>query len=57
VEDFIKRSSVIGLSERGLKLLAPAAEAFATLEGFDAHAKSVKVRRKSRSAPSTRKRL
>ena len=57
VEDFMKRSSVIGLSEDGLKNLAPAAEAFAALEGFDAHAKSVKLRMKPKGAPSTRKRV
>lgn len=45
VGDFIKRSSVIGLSRAGLKTLGPAAERFAALEGFDAHSRSVKLRR------------
>jgi histidinol dehydrogenase len=44
VEDFIKRSSVIGFSAKGLKTLGPMAQRFALLEGLDAHARSVKVR-------------
>jgi histidinol dehydrogenase len=48
VGDFIKRSSVIGLSRAGLDTLGPAAERFAALEGFDAHLRSVKARRSPR---------
>jgi histidinol dehydrogenase len=44
VEDFIKRSSVIGFSAKGLKTFGPMAQRFALLEGLDAHARSVKIR-------------
>lgn len=44
VEDFIKRTSVIGFSAEGLKAIGPEASRFALLEGLDAHARSVKAR-------------
>lgn len=48
VEDFIKRSSIIEFSKKGLDTLGPKARAFALLEGLDAHAKSVDVRLKKK---------
>ncbi len=45
VEDFIKRSSVIGFSKEGFSALAAKTERFAKLEGLDAHARSVRIRR------------
>jgi histidinol dehydrogenase len=44
VEDFTKRSSVIGFSREGLKALGPLTERFAKIEGLEAHARSVGVR-------------
>lgn len=48
VEDFIKRSSIIEFSKKGLEKLGPKARDFALLEGLDAHAKSVEVRLKKK---------
>jgi histidinol dehydrogenase len=50
VEDFIKRSSVIGFSKKGFDALGPAAIDFANLEGLDAHAESVSVRLKKKNS-------
>ncbi len=44
VYDFLKRTSIIGMSKEGLKALGPMTERFSRLEGLEAHAKSVKVR-------------
>jgi len=44
VEDFVKRTSVIGFSAKGIKALGKSIERFAELEGLEAHAKSVKIR-------------
>jgi histidinol dehydrogenase len=46
VLDFMKRSSLIGCDETGLRALGPAAVALATAEGLDAHALSVSLRLK-----------
>lgn len=48
VDDFIKTSSVVSLSNEGLRELGPPAERFARLEGFEAHALSVAVRLKGK---------
>jgi histidinol dehydrogenase len=44
VYDFIKRTSIIGGSDRALRRLGPAVVRLAELEGLEAHARSVKVR-------------
>ncbi|MBI3752956.1 MAG: histidinol dehydrogenase [Deltaproteobacteria bacterium] len=44
VEDFIKRSSVISFSKKGLKKLDKAVVRFAEIEGLEAHGKSVERR-------------
>ena len=44
VYDFIKRTSIIGGSERALRRLGPAVIRLAELEGLDAHARSVEIR-------------
>ena len=44
VYDFLKRSSVLYVSEEGFSRVAPFAEAIAIAEGLDAHAKAVRVR-------------
>lgn len=44
VLDFLKRSSFVACSEVALDRLAPAAEALATAEGLDAHARSLCLR-------------
>jgi histidinol dehydrogenase len=44
VLDFMKRSSLIGCDERGLKALGAAVVSLATAEGLDAHALSVSLR-------------
>lgn len=46
VEDFMKRSSVIGFSRRGIEALGKSAATLANLEGLNAHAKSVEERLK-----------
>ncbi len=48
VYDFVKRTSVVSASARALDALAPAIETLAELEGYDAHAASVRIRRKGR---------
>ncbi len=45
VYDFIKRSSVIQFSKEEFLSLAPSIERFARVEGLEAHAKSVTIRR------------
>jgi histidinol dehydrogenase len=44
VLDFMKRSSIIGCDERGLRALGASAIALAKAEGLDAHALSIAVR-------------
>jgi histidinol dehydrogenase len=44
VLDFMKRSSIIGCDERGLRALGAAAVTLAGAEGLDAHALSISVR-------------
>jgi histidinol dehydrogenase len=44
VQDFLKRTSVIGCDADGLALLGPAAISLARAEGLDAHALSVAIR-------------
>jgi histidinol dehydrogenase len=44
VYDFVKRTSIIGGTERALRRLGPAVVRLAELEGLEAHARSVKVR-------------
>jgi histidinol dehydrogenase len=48
VYDFVKRTSIIGASDRALRRLGPAVVCLATLEGLEAHGRSVKVRLRSR---------
>jgi len=44
VDDFIKKTSVISFSQKGIKALGPDIERFARIEGLTAHAGSVKKR-------------
>ncbi|MCL2760147.1 MAG: histidinol dehydrogenase [Desulfuromonadales bacterium] len=46
VEDFVKKSSILCFSEKGLKQLGPAIVKIAKLEGLEAHGKSVSTRNK-----------
>jgi histidinol dehydrogenase len=46
VLDFMKRTSLISCDARSLDAIAPAAEALAHLEGLDAHALSMEIRRR-----------
>lgn len=41
VHDFLKRTSLVNITQQGYALLAPHAKAFAEYEGFDAHANAV----------------
>lgn len=52
VEDFIKRSSLIGFSEKALGRLAEPVIHLARLEGLEAHARAVEVRLKKRTKKS-----
>lgn len=45
VYDFIKRSSLIKVDKKGFERLAPYVEVLATLEGLQAHANTIKVRK------------
>ena len=47
VSDFFRRSSLIRYSEKALRKAAPAAEAFARMEGLDGHGRSVSIRLES----------
>lgn len=44
VDDFVKKSSIISISEQGLKRLGDRIVQIAGLEGLEAHAKSVSIR-------------
>ena len=44
VYDFIKRTSIIGVTPKALRRLGPAVVQLAEIEGLEAHARSVKVR-------------
>lgn len=46
VYDFIKRSSLIEFTEKGFQRLAPFVETIAEVEGLEAHARSVRVRKR-----------
>jgi histidinol dehydrogenase len=46
VDDFVKKSSIVYFSERGLKRLGPDIVRIAGLEGLEAHGKSVSIRLK-----------
>lgn len=46
VHDFLKRTSLVNITQQGYALLAPYAKAFAEYEGFDAHANAVSDLRK-----------
>lgn len=44
VDQFQRRTSVVRLDEKSIAKSAPIVEAFATIEGLDAHARSAKIR-------------
>jgi len=44
VQDFLKRTSILGCGPEGLRAIGPAALALARAEGFDAHALSIAIR-------------
>lgn len=44
VDDFLRRSSVIDLSEKDLRMMLPAIEVFGEIEGLDAHTLSAGIR-------------
>ncbi len=46
LDDFVKKSSIISFSEKGLQRLGPAIVQIAELEGLEAHGKSVSIRLK-----------
>ncbi len=46
VYDFIKRSSLLGFTKNGFMKLAPVVEALADTEGLDAHANTIRERKK-----------
>lgn len=48
VYDFVKKSSIIQYSEEALKKEAPYIETLANMEGLEAHAKSISIRREER---------
>jgi histidinol dehydrogenase len=52
--DFVKRTSVVTASRRGLARLRPAIETLAELEGYDAHAAAVRIRFSAPKVPSRR---
>lgn len=52
VYDFMKKSSIIHYSEKALQKEASFIETIASMEGLEAHAKSIQIRRQSKSAPS-----
>ena len=60
VYDFVKRTSIVAASRRGLRTLGPAVETLAELEGYEAHAATIRVRRaaptNTRSRSRTKKR-
>ncbi len=49
VLDFLKLTSVISVDEAGLKEMGPAAQALASAEGLEAHARAVAKRLKAKS--------
>lgn len=54
VYDFVKRTSVVGASRRGLAALAPAVETLAKMEGYAAHANAIRLRLEGPSATMRR---
>lgn len=55
VEDFVKRTSVVSLDRAALARLAEAAAALAEIEGFGAHAASVRIRFEGKGPGGKRK--
>jgi len=49
VDDFLRQHHVVTVSGDGFDALAPAVEALADAEGLDAHAESIRLRRRARS--------
>lgn len=47
VYDFIKRTSLLQFDKRGFELLSDTVEAIADIEGLEAHANTIRVRRKA----------
>ncbi len=45
VYDFVKRTSVVSASQAAIRRLGPAVETLAELEGYDAHAAAIRLRR------------
>lgn len=56
VYDFVKRTSIVGASRRGLMALAPAIETLATMEGYAAHANAIRLRLEKPAAETGDKR-
>jgi histidinol dehydrogenase len=56
VYDFVKRTSIVGSTRRGLAALAPAIETLATMEGYAAHATAIRLRLQRPVAPAVKKR-
>jgi histidinol dehydrogenase len=52
VEDFVKRSSLIHYSQKGLKEAWPHVEELARVEGLQAHGAAAEVRLSERGHPS-----
>ncbi len=48
VDDFLKQHHIVAVDGDGFDRLAPAVEALATAEGLDAHAESIRLRRRVR---------
>ncbi len=46
VEDFVHRTSLLHVTEEGLRRLGDAATTLAFLEGFDGHARAIRIRRR-----------
>lgn len=47
VYDFIKRSSILGFTKKGFLKLSATVETLADIEGLDAHANTIRIRKKS----------
>lgn len=48
VYDFVKRTSLLGFSEKGFRLLADTVETIADIEGLEAHANTIRIRKQGR---------
>jgi histidinol dehydrogenase len=51
VDDFVKHVHVVRVDEAGFDRVAPSVVTLAELEGFDAHAESIRVRRDAAIQP------